>query len=180
MGNTNASDTKPSGPQSASGNLFVRAFQTFEHRTGTRLVAAIKADSREDVDAAVEFARREFVTPRTGGVPNPAAFSDSVDGLIRYLTSPKDVGDGPLFTQAPVEFCRACRPPSLAALRAVEGHLHRLYALRAAGGEAGIGAMTTESIGVAAVGEPPGARAALARERLAAFQATRPQPKPQP
>ena len=173
MGNGNSAEGKKSEePASASGNIVVRAFQTlsFEYNTGKMLVKAIIGDSRDKVDEAVEYARRELLKPRTGGVANTRSFADVNAALIKYLTQDTDIGDGPLFTQKPLDFCKSRRPPSLSAHEAISEHLRRLRKLAGqadVGGRDSNGSSSSNEGGGTGVG---GDRAALAKERLKAFQ----------
>jgi hypothetical protein len=155
MGQNESAARKPE-PELASSSVLFRAFQSFEHRSGKMLVKAIKANSKEKVDEAVEFARREFVKPRTKGVANPSEFDDMTRGLLNYLQQDTDVGDGQLFTQTPLAFARHCKANE--AEKAIQSHIDRLN----------IKGSTSKT-----VGEVSASRAELAKERLKAFQATK-------
>lgn len=184
MGNANKSSEPPKPePGNASGNVVFRAFQSFEYSSGKMLCKAISADSRAQVDEAVEYARRELLKPRTGGVANTRDFADVNAALIKYLTQDTDVGDGPLFTQKPLVFCEARKPPALAAHAAISEHLQRLRKLagQSTGGSGGSGGGVSGSKSGSGSGSVTGGdggacgadRAAVAKERLKAFQETR-------
>jgi hypothetical protein len=123
------------------------------------LVRAIKANSKEKVDEAVEFARREFIKPRRAGNANPAEFEDMTRGLLNYLQQDTDIGDGQLFTQTPLVFARRCK--AYEAETAIQLHIDRLNI----DSRKGTASKT--------VGEVSASRAELAKERLKAFQASK-------
>jgi hypothetical protein len=159
MGQQESVPKKPE-PELGSSSVVFRAFQSFEHRSGKLLVQAIKVNSKEKVDEAVEYARREFVKPRTRGVPNPSEFEDMTRGLLSYLQQDTDVGDGQLFTQTPLAFAKHCK--AFEAEKAILHHIERLNI------DARKGAAVSKT-----VGEVSASRAELAKERLKAFQANR-------
>jgi len=147
-------------------------FHSFEHQSGKMLVAAIKKNCAEDVTKATEFARKEFVKPRTRGVSNTAEFEDSIIGLLSYLTlNEYEVGDGPLFKITALEWCKRCKADQ--ASEALNNELAKL--LRVAASE-GIAIPSNVPLPVktsSLVGEVSSDRATIAKERLKAFQQAR-------
>lgn len=162
MGNKLTAEKKPD-PTLAPSTFIGRAFHEFENRSGKMLVRAIKANSKQAVDEAVEYARREFIKPRTRGVSNDADYNDMNEGLTRYLTQDTDIGEGSLFTQTPLRFATSCKSDIAAA--AIQEHLDRLHLLNRKDGSRTKVSMT--------VGEVNASRAELAKERLKAFQANK-------
>jgi len=148
-------------PALAPSTALGRALHSFEHKSGKMLVAAVKKNSKEAVDEAVEFARKEYLKPRRAGVGNSTSFEECNAGLVSYLSDVKDVGDGPLFTQTPLYFAK--KIGSNVAAKAIRDHLEKLSS--AANGK-------DEHKGrvLNGVGEVNASRAELAKERLKAFQ----------
>ena len=157
----NKLDVKKAEPECAPSTMIGRALHHFEYKTGKMLVAAIKKDSKEAIDEAVEFARKELIKPRRSGVSNSTDFDDMNEGLVRYLTQDTDVGHGQLFTQTPLYFAKTTCKANVAAA-AIQEHLNRLEGRREEGGRQ-----------VKGVGVVDASRAELAKERLKAFQANR-------
>ncbi len=104
--------------------------QDYEHHNGKKLLAAIKANRREGVKAAIETARMEFIAP-TEKNSNKADYDVMVAGLIKYLTTSYDIGDGIIFKKTPIEYClhihsneaRAQIEELIEELRKKEGHM---------------------------------------------------------
>jgi len=100
-------------------------FQNYEHRQGTKLLAAIREDSKEGIDEAVEFARQECIKAKTSTSTSASNdFDLMIDKMTTYLTQQYDVGDGPIFTKTPIElakdlYCDHATP-------AIEDHLSKL------------------------------------------------------
>ena len=137
-------------------------FHSFEHRTGRLLVAAIRKNSKEAIDEAVDFARKEFVKPHSSGVSNDKNFEEMTAGLISYLTQDTDIGDGSLFTQTPLRFAKGLKADI--AVKAIEEHITRLRRKQNP---------VCENIRQASVDvEADRSRADLAKERLKAFRAS--------
>jgi len=158
MGNKLSESAKPDpslAPSTAFGRMLMHSF---EHKSGKMLCAAIRKNTKEAIDDAVEFARREFIKPHTKGVSNQSDFDDMNRGLITYLTQDTDIGDGSLFTQTPLKYAKSLKHEI--AHKTIQDHLDRLHLLN----------RKEEGKINKVVGEVNATRAELAKERLKEFQ----------
>jgi hypothetical protein len=143
-------------------------FKEYEHISGKRLIAAIRADSRASTIAAVDFARKEFTKPFSKNTSNVSDYEDMVGKMERYLTKKYDVGDGVVFTRTPLDFARSIRSNQAAA--AIEESLAKI---RTESHTAGV-QLGDKSAGTVierpVIGEVTHERASIAKERLKEFQ----------
>lgn len=151
-------------------------FKEYEHKSGRRLIAAIKNNSRQEVEEAIEFCRHEFTRPLSGTTANSSDYDVMHKRLEQYLLSPKDIGDGIIFKKTPLEMCKDKGSHEAGAV--ILEHLNRLGVQLPAGtlpsnftaAPADLKDRGVESVNVGFVNQE---RSTLAKERLKAFQATK-------
>jgi hypothetical protein len=159
-------------------------FKEYEHRSGKRLIAAVRANSREAVDAAVEFTRHEFTKPLNSSTANASDYETMQQRMEQYLLGPKDVGDGIIFKKGPLELATELRSTEAAA--AILDHLNRLgvhvppahligTASSISSNSVAVPDLKDRGVDSATVGHVNAERSAAAKERLKAFQASRQQ-----
>lgn len=129
-------------------------FQDLEQITGKRLIAAIREDDDIAVMAALEIAKSECSKPICSH-NNNATYNDMATIIVDYLTQPYDVGDGPLFKQTPLKYCKL--------LKAKKAEQCLIKCINDA-------QQKTRAKDSATVGTVTADRAALAKERLKAFR----------
>jgi hypothetical protein len=66
-------------------------FVDHESKSGKRLLQAIRSNSVEHFNKALELAREEFIKPTTSK-SNDAEYEEMVRGIIKYLTRTYDIG----------------------------------------------------------------------------------------
>jgi hypothetical protein len=153
----------------------------YEHIYGKRLLAAIRLNSREEVERAIDIARREPRAPFSVKInmrrsPERTDFDEMADRMTVYLTKGYDIGDGIFFTKTPLEYCTHLNAPDAAVT--IREHLYRLGVIdgavvRSPQEGTRVSDPATGNIGIENihVGLITHERAALARERLVAFHA---------
>ena len=151
-------------------------FKEYEHKSGRRLISAIKNNSRQETEDAIEFCRHEFTKPLSGTTANASDYDTMHKRLEQYLLSPKDIGDGIIFKKTPLEVCKDKGSNESAAV--ILEHLNRLGVQLPTGtSPASFTAAPldlkdrgVESVNVGFVNQE---RSNLAKERLKAFQAAK-------
>ena len=148
------------------------ALKQHEYSSGKKLLAGIKSNSRSQIDEAVEYAKNEFAQPISSSTANSADYDYMTSCIVKYLTKGYDVGDGPLFLQTPLEFCKTTG--SNEAASAIKQHLMRFGINVNTDGNSGEGSQTIKDqvIGVESIniGIITHERAELAKEKLHEFQ----------
>lgn len=151
-------------------------FKDYEHRSGKRLIAAVRANSREDTEAAIEFTRHEFTKPMSSSTANASDYDLMHKRMEQYLLGPKDVGDGVIFKKSALQLAQDLK--SSAAATVILDHLNRLGVQVPAGVSGAASSLPMPDLkdrGVdsATVGHVNAERSLAAKERLKAFQASR-------
>lgn len=78
-----------------------------ESHSGKKLLLAIKANSRSQVEAAIEFAKKERIQSNSGGENHEKQYDDMIYRMLNYLTREYDVGDGILYKKTPIQYARS-------------------------------------------------------------------------
>lgn len=149
-------------------------FKEYEHKSGRRLISAIKNNSRQETEDAIEFCRHEFTKPLSGTIANASDYDMMHKRLEQYLLSPKDTGDGIIFKKTPLEMCKDIGSNESGSV--IIEHLNRLGVQLPTGTTKFTAAPLdlkdrgVESVNVGFVNLE---RSNLAKERLKAFQATK-------
>ncbi len=163
MGNSESSPTAPNA---------MKFFHDYEHKQGTLLVPAIKRNSVEDLEKALEVARKEFARPKTTGF-NKAQYEEMVTKMLDYLTQAYDIGDGIVFKQTPEIWAKNCSANEAAIwLKSKIEYFEKLKNSApppADSSSSGSSSSSSNSNG-GANAESSSDRAALAKERLKAFR----------
>lgn len=142
-------------------------FQEFEHISGRMLIEAITLNDPEKTQAAIYKAKSEFVKPVRSN-SNLAEYDDMIEYMIKYLTKPYDVGDGPFFTKTPLQLCEAkCTKKAEAVIKQNLASLHQ-------------GAGPVQNVISPTVGTVSKDRVALAKERLKEIRSHGTKPSLQP
>ncbi len=118
MGNTANSASK-----SVSGML-----ASSETHSGRKLLNGIKANSREQILAAIEIAKKERIQSSAGGADHEKQYDQMIKRMFSYLTGEYDVGEGILFKKTPIQYARSlaaneaeeCLEEAIAALKKQE------------------------------------------------------------
>jgi hypothetical protein len=163
MGNDASSTTAPSS-----------IFREYEHQSGRRLIAAIRANSKEATKVAITFARKEFTKPFSSVISNASDYDEMAVKMERYLTKPYDIGDGVVFKKTPLEYANSINAKESIAV--IEETLTKLRAdIHKSESQSNLPLTppTQKAAGVVErpiIGEVTRERAELAKERLKAFQ----------
>jgi hypothetical protein len=129
----------------------------FEHRSGKKLLTAIRVNDPVATQKAIDQAKTEFSKPVSSNV-NQAEYDDMINNMKSYLTQLYDVGDGPIFKKRPAEYAKHLNANE--AGQVIARNLMELDGLLPGGG----------SKFNPAVGEVTHDRAALAKARLQEFR----------
>jgi len=78
----------------------------YEHNTGKLLLKAIRNDCKQQVENAVDFARKQLATPNMK-LSHDEDYAIMTQKMTAYLTRKYDVGDGMLWKKTPVELAMA-------------------------------------------------------------------------
>lgn len=138
-----------------------------EHKSGRRLLASIRVNQRDVTQMAIDCARKEFAKHATGFLSVSLDYDEMSAKLEKYLTRSYDIGDGIIFTKTPLEFCDIIGSSESAAV--IRENLQRI-SMVTNGKKDGAHPVGIDN---AVVGLVTHDRAALAKARLQAFQATR-------
>lgn len=142
----------------------------YEYQTGQRLIRAIKANSRSQLQDAVDCARNEIqLHSKNVKIAHDKDYEDMVKKMIAYLTRGYDVGDGVLFTKTPLEIAEIYHCSDAAAF--INENLELLSRSQVSShvvAKQGLSVAPKSSVG--AVDKD---RVHQAKERLKAFQAER-------
>lgn len=153
------------------GNKLGRAtdqlFKEYECNTGQKLFRGIKANSKVQIEMAIEEARHDWMSSSIKKSPEQD-FEEMTKKVLKYLTRTYDVGEGMLHKKTPVQYARDCDATEAAAYletTIVSLQNHRSPEER--------NTQITAPVTTQLVGKIDGSRAKIAKERLQAFQETR-------
>jgi len=85
-----------------SSNSISGLVKEYEYQSGEKLIRAIKADSRQQLDACMDFIKQEFIS-QSRKMAHDKEFEMLQQIIKNYLTRGYDIGDGVLFTKSPLE-----------------------------------------------------------------------------
>ena len=169
MGNSESAEESSSAPNA------MKFFHDYEHKQGTLLVPAIKRNSVEDLEKALEVARKEFARPKTTGF-NKAQYEEMVTKMLDYLTQTYDIGEGILFKQTPEIWAKNCSANEATIwLKSKIEYFEKLKNSAPPPADSGSNSSSSSSSssnsnGGANAESSSSDRAALAKERLKAFR----------
>ena len=151
-------------------------FKNYEHKSGKRLIEAIKLNERCATQDAIDSAKKEFTKPISKLISNTSDYDEMMTKMDRYLKKQYDIGDGVLFTKSPLEYCESIG--SLEAAAVINENIKKMSQIALSNGKIGgvqINASSSPPIGIESdtVGTVTHDRAMLAKSRLIAFQDTR-------
>lgn len=74
----------------------------YEHTSAKKLIRAIKANSRTQLEDSFEMAKKELL-PMSKGTTHDKEYENMIKKMTEYLTRSYDVGEGMLFKKTPME-----------------------------------------------------------------------------
>lgn len=84
-----------------------KLFKEYEHKNGRLLLKGIRCNSAEQVEHAIDVARKELANPSLKN-DHDQEFNMMIDKMKLYLTTTYDVGDGMLAKKTPLQFAKTC------------------------------------------------------------------------
>jgi hypothetical protein len=137
-------------------------FSEFEHLSGRMLLEAIRKDSAEKTQEAIDLAKSEFSKPVSLNT-NQADYDEMIEYMSKYLTKQYDIGDGPFFTKSPLEYCREKRAKS--AEEVIKNNLKKFHFYDINPNESSSVKIVSETVGTI-----DSERVTLAKQRLQEFR----------
>jgi hypothetical protein len=77
----------------------------YEHIAGKKLIRAIKANSKMQMEESYEMAKKELL-PKSKTSTHDKEYENMIKQMTLYLTRGYNVGDGVLFTKTPLEIAK--------------------------------------------------------------------------
>lgn len=88
------------------GNTEISVFKEYEHQSGSLLLVAIKMNNRKKLQDAIDYARKQMITPNLKKSYDED-YKEMAEKMLTYLTRKYDVGDGLLHRKTPLEFAQS-------------------------------------------------------------------------
>lgn len=139
-------------------NNVSKALEPSEYMSGKKLLNGIKANSPDQIEAAIEICKKERIQGNSG-TNHEKQYDVMHQKMTNYLTGKYDIGDGVIFKKTPLEYAKSLANDE--AVRCLERAIRDLE-------------MTENKDKMTkTVGLVTSDRAATAKDRLREFQKTR-------